>query len=179
MSPLQQVKHDRDNAFSTQKKDSPVREEIEKCIGEHKLIAYVEEDVHTLVTMKHITGLIAFLCTLTRDGKVIAQGSGASILNATTNRWMKRNVLSAFHSSIIDAVMKATKILGTLSPIDGVMTVGNIENLSVTPITEKQATYLQQLIQDNVPDIGERRKQEARIPHLSKQEASELIASYR
>jgi hypothetical protein len=175
MSPMQRVRWDRDNAFNTQVEDSPIRKEIEKHIGEYTFTVVVEEDTGTIATMRHVKGLVSFLCTLTRNGQVLAQGRGSSVLGGTS-KWMLRSIRSAYDSAVVDSVMRATKVLGTFIGVEN-----DVEKQEVasSPITEKQATYLLQLIQDNVADVGERRKQEARISSLSKQEASELIASYR
>ena len=74
--------------------ENPVRELMQKCLGTHSLVAVVEEDMQTLTAMKDTEGLICFLCTLTKDGRVISQGRGTALLNPS-GRFINRTVHSA------------------------------------------------------------------------------------
>ena len=49
--------------FDTRDKKHPAREEIERCVGTYNLTAVIEEDIQTQAIMRHVPGLISFLCT--------------------------------------------------------------------------------------------------------------------
>lgn len=166
-------------AYAIRKKESqdPVRELVQKCAGTYNLVAVVEEDVQTLTAMKHIDGLVAFMCTLLKDGRMIAQGRGSAKFNP---RFISRAVNTAFNSAISDSVIRATKVLDTLRNDAGIPDAygANTAELSV-PATDKQQEYLRQLIQINVEDDAERARRESQLSELTKQEASRMIESFR
>lgn len=169
--------------FDVQDKKHPVREEIERCVGNYNLTAVIEEDIQTQATMRHFPGLISFLCTLLKDGRVVAQGRGSAILSST-NKFLRRAVSSAFNSSVAEAAIKATKVLDTFrNPDDSAVSVALDEAYEARgrnefiPSTEKQKSYLFELIHTNIADEDERRRWESQIDQLSKDEASEAIQS--
>ena len=170
--------------FDTRDKKHPAREEIERCVGTYNLTAVIEEDIQTQAIMK-IPGLISFLCTLLKDGRVIAQGYGSSILSST-NKFFQRAVSSAFNSSLADATIRATKVLDTFrNPDKSAISTALDEAYEAKSrnefmgITEKQKSYLHELIQINVTDEDERNRWESQINELSKDEASEAIQSFK
>ena len=170
--------------FDTRDKKHPAREEIERCVGTYNLTAVIEEDIQTQAIMK-IPGLISFLCTLLKDGRVIAQGYGSSILSST-NKFFQRAVSSAFNSSLADATIRATKVLDTFrNPDKSAISTALDEAYEAKSrnefigITEKQKNYLFELIQTNVTEEEERRRWESQIDQLSKDEASEAIQSFK
>lgn len=182
ISPIQMIQK---KTFDVQDKKHPVREEIAKCVGTYNLTAVVEEDIQTQAIMKHIPGLISFLCTLLRDGKVIAQGYGSSILNSS-NKFLLRAVSSAFNSALADATIRATKVLDTFrNPDNSAVSTALNEAYEAKnrnefiPSTEKQKSYLFELIHTNIADEDERRRWESQIDQLSKDEASEAIQSFK
>lgn len=171
--------------FDIQDKKHPIREEIARCVGAYNLTAVVEEDFQTQTTMKHIPGLISFLCTLLKDGKVIAQGYGSSVLSSS-NKFLRRAVSSAFNSALADATIRATKVLDTFrNPDDSSVSEALNDAYEAknrnefVPITEKQKSYLFELIQTNIDDEEERRKWESQIDQLSRNEASEAIQNFK
>ena len=171
--------------FNVHDKKHPIREEIQKCVGTYNITAVVEEDIQTQAIMKHVPGLISFLCTLLKDGRVIAQGYGSSILSST-NKFLQRAVSSAFNSALADATIRATKVLDTFRNPDksAVSTALNEayearNRNEFIGITEKQKSYLQELIQVNVTDEDERNRWESQIDQLSKDEASEAIQNFK
>lgn len=161
----------------------PVREEIDRVLGSYSLTAEIREDTQTLATMKHIGGMIAFICSLSRDGKVIAEGRGATVLGPN-NKWLTRAVESAFNSALSDAVIRSTKVLGTF-----LSTAGSSVSLEEAytavekeknsePATDKQISYLRQLIQINVEDDQERDQWESQLGEMSKREACVAIEQF-
>ncbi len=161
----------RQEMFNLQDPKHPVREHIDACLGHHTLTAVVEEDMQTLAAMKHVEGLVAFLCTLVKDGKVIAQGRGSSVLGPNS-KFIQRAIGSAFNSALADAAIRATKVLDTFRG----KTAADVED---EPATEKQRDYLRQLIHTNVEDEEEREQLEAQIPEMTKSEASQAIENFR
>jgi ABC-type proline/glycine betaine transport system ATPase subunit len=165
--------------ISTNKKH-PVRQEIEKNIGTFNITASVVEDTQTLAELKHVEGLVAFICTLEKDGHVIAQGRGSSVLNPS-NRYISRAVHAAFNSSLSDAVIRATKVLDTLhpNPAAALEAPNGKEANAFEKATDKQRHYLSELIALNVQDEDEREKRQSQIADLTKSEASRMIESFR
>lgn len=148
----------------------PARTIIQSCLGEYDLKAIVEEDIRTSALMKHMPGLISFVCTLKLRDKVIAQGYGSSLLNQN-NRYVQRAVHAAMNSAVADSVIRATKVLGTLQD--------EVESMAATPlpsepITPPQLKYLRELAMQQL-DEDERESFLAELPELTKQEASQRI----
>ncbi len=173
----------REKPFDVQDKKHPVRQEIEKCIGRYNLTAVVEEDIATQTTMK-LPGLISFLCTLLKDGRVVSQGRGNSILNPT-NRFLQRAVASAFNSALADAAIRATKVLDTFRTSYEPNTSTTLDEAyrakeSVSGLaTDKQKSYLLELVSLNCTDEDERTRWETQIDEISKDEASAAIQSFK
>ncbi|MDO8571658.1 MAG: hypothetical protein Q7R79_03180, partial [bacterium] len=85
ISPLQfKPKHPielmREKAADTQDEDHPVRKEIQKVVGKYEMTAEVVEDKETLATLSR-PGIIAFLCTIKREGQIVGIGRGSAVLN--------------------------------------------------------------------------------------------------
>lgn len=171
-------------AFDVQDKRHPVRKLIQKNVGAMNFTATIEEDGQTLALFKHIHGLVAFVCTLKRDNEILAQGRGAAVLNRV-NRYVERTVYTAANASLIDAVVRATKVLDTLRLDTGSTIADNAVAETYKPvdgggnITEKQKNYLLELIDANVTDEDERNQWEGRVGGLSREEASEAIQSFK
>ena len=145
----------------------PARTIIESCLGEYDLKAIVEEDIRTSALMKHMPGLISFVCTLKLRDRVISQGYGSSLLNQS-NRYIQRAVYSAMNSAVADSVIRATKVLGTLQDEVEAMVATPMPS---EPITEPQMKYLRELAMQQL-DEDEREEFLAELPELTKQEAS-------
>jgi hypothetical protein len=176
------MKIDREQAFDLRGNDKHVAHElIQKHTGTYELKAVVEEDLQTLTAMKH-PGLISFLCTLLKGDRVIAQGRGHSILSPN-NRYLQRAVSYAFNSSLADAAYRATRVLDTFRNPEETDEASLEEAYKIkqsvdsVPATERQQDYLKQLIQENVQD-EEREQLLAQLGEMSKEEASEMIATF-
>ena len=181
-SPFPQVRNIKGNPFNAPPQKHPVREEMDKCMGTYAFTARIEEDAQTRSAMKHVGGLISFLCTLMKDGEIIAIGRGSSVLGPN-NRYLARAVQYACNSAVVDSVMQATKVMGTfLSLNQSVNALDEAYNArsaqEVEPASEKQLSYLSQLIQTNVEDEEEREQWQAQLHELTKDEASKAIQSF-
>ncbi len=161
----------RAKVYDVQDKANPIRAEIDKCIGTHTIKAVIEEDRQTLDTMG-VDGLVSFLCTMTKDGRVLSQGRGSAMIGPT-NRFFQRAVACAFNSALADAAIRATKVLDQLRDKSGAEEA--YEDSISEPATEKQREYLRQLIQTRVTDGDERRHWEAQLNSITKDAASEAI----
>ncbi|MDO8571436.1 MAG: hypothetical protein Q7R79_02055 [bacterium] len=166
----------RAKVFDVQEKTNPLREYIEKCVGTHTIKAVIEEDLQTIDVM-HADGLVSFICTLTKDGRVLSQGRG-SVIVGPNNRFIQRAVSCAFNSSIADAAIRASKVLDQVRDKSAIEEESANESLS-EPATEKQREYLQQLIRVKVTDEDERRRWESQLGELTKDAASAAIQSFK
>lgn len=160
--------------YNLQNEHHPAREAIEQCLGNHTLTAVVEEDLQSLAAMKHVDGLVAFLCTLVKDGRVISQGRG-SVVIGPNNRFIGRAIGSAFNSALADAAIRATKVLDTFRA----KTEGDDNYDSPELATDKQREYLRQLIHSNIENEDEREKWESQLSELTKSEASKAIENFK
>jgi len=171
-SPYQAMRED---AVNIKSKDHPVADEVRKCVGTYELKAVVEEDSQTLAALQ-TDNLVAFLCTLKREGIPLAQGRGSVVISPTTNRFYQRAIAAAFNSALADAAIRATKVLDLVRkrPVGG----GDIDQLNDNaPATEKQRALLNQLLYDRVQNKSEREKWLGQVPTISRFDASELIAN--
>lgn len=160
----------------------PLREEIEKNIGTFNLTATIEEDNNTLSLFKHVPGpIIAYICTLRKGTEIVGIGRGSAILSRI-NKFVDRAVRYAFNASVIDSVVNSTKALDALYlkglsqkdiPILNEQT--NEVDYTSDLATDKQKSYLRELINININDEKERSGWESQIEELTREEASEKI----
>ena len=162
-------------ALDTQNKDHPIQEEIHKSLGTFTFSATFERDTHSLEIFKNIPGIVCYICTLRKGDQVIGEGRGTAVLGKV-NKYLERTVRYAFNSSLIDAVARSTKMIDALY-LDGPAVEEEMKVVE-NPITDKQKSYLTELIKNNVDDEGERNRWMLDIPKLSKDEASEAIQSF-
>lgn len=152
----------------------PVQNEVAKRIGEYKLVATFTEDTETKQTFKHVPGLIAFLCTLQKDGNVIAVGRGSAFLSRM-NRYIERTIDTAFNASLVDAVVRGTKVIDALNsgPLTSPQEIGT-PYTGFDGITDKQKSYLETLI----GNLGDEEQQEwlNRLDVMTRDEASAAIS---
>jgi len=165
-----------------------VRGEVNKLLGTYQFSATFEVDSQTASTLKHIPGLIAFLCTIKKGDQVVGQGRGTAVINQV-NRFIVRTINFAFNAALIDAVVRSTKILDVFRP-DSVphpwtstgsapSSAYKVQDEESDIATPKQIEYLRQLIQVNVDEDDEREGMEAQLSELTKSEASKMIESFR
>jgi hypothetical protein len=165
-----------------------VRDEVKKLLGTFEFSATFEVDTQTVSTLKHIPGLIAFLCTIKKGDKVIGQGRGTTVINQV-NRFIVRTINYAFNAALIDAVVRSTKILDVFRP-DAIQhpwteashapsNTYKVQGEEVSDVaTPKQIDYLRQLIQVNVGEEDEREGMESQLSELTRAEASNMIKSF-
>src|SRR3989344_1987016 len=129
--------------------NSVVQEEIKKNIKTYSLTAEFTEDIQTLQAFKHINGVIAFLCTLKKDGQVIGFGRGMSVISSQ-NRFLEKAVTFSANAALIDSVVRASKIIDITQVDFGNQNTFSIPNKpygtkeveEFIPITDKQKNFL-------------------------------------
>ncbi|MDP3725686.1 MAG: hypothetical protein Q8R36_00635 [bacterium] len=78
----------------------------EKLASLFQLVAVFWKDIETMESFKTIDGLVAYKCTLTKNGVIVAEGRGAAVLkehNGCPNTTIKLCEKRAFVSAIIRA----------------------------------------------------------------------------
>ncbi len=182
LSPFHKQMQDKSFDYSNPK--NPVHQEIKKNVGTFNFTATIEQDTQTLNRFKHIKGLIAFLCTLKRDGKVIGEGRGSATLNQM-NKFIERTIRYAFNASLIDAIVRSVKSLDTLTiePNKLQATPFSVKDLdkkeTTEMITDNQKRYLTELVYTNVTDDESIAKWENNLRDFTKVEASEAIQNFK
>ncbi len=152
----------------------PIKSEIAKNLGTFSFCAIFEEDHEAIAAFKN-EGLIAYRCILkTADGqRTLGIGHGINVLSAE-NRYLSKSVKWAHSGAFIAAVTNAVKF----PTLDGVPVsdfgVGNSEIASAFMATEKQKSYLKELIMD-LPEEEGREELLANVDSMTKEDASELI----
>ena len=155
-----------------------VQDEIKKNIKVLSLTAEFTEDKQTLDAFRHINGIIAFLCTLKKDGQVIGFGRGMSVVSKM-NRFMEKTINYASNAALIDAVVRAAKVLDVMHiDFDQQSNVsvpsevyGMKENQNFVPISPKQRGYLLKLLESSGAEENELNE----VDELSRSEAASRI----
>lgn len=160
-----------------------------KHVGTYDLTATFKEDTATTSMFKHIPGLIAFVCTIEQSGKIIGIGRSNAVISETS-KYFDRVIQTAWSYSLIDAVSKMTRTVDTLrtnpskqsydyekeAMIDDAYKAR--DSRGVEMITEKQKSYLLELIHTNITREDERARRESEITEFTKEEASRAIQSF-
>ena len=165
-------------SFDISRDEHPVQKEIRKVVGSYQLAIDITIDTDTLAKLGHIKGLVALIAEVRRNGVVIGEGRGTAVLNRQ-NRFIERTVHSAFNSALLGAVAQSTKALDALVGYNPSDTGDSVEAITDEGITDKQKSYLFELIQTNVADEDERNRWQSQIDGLTKDEASEAIQSFK
>lgn len=181
-----------EKTFRVRDKKSPVQEEVEKNTGTFNLTVDVKEDKETISSFKHIPNLISFITTLKNENsEIVGIGRGSAVINRL-NKFVERTVRFAFNASLIDAVVRSTKILDALY-----ITPVSQENIDVPDeadlegrdkpaffgeedmpkvATEKQRAFLNRLIDEKCDDsTKEEYLGQLNSPYLSNFDCSQLI----
>lgn len=159
----------------------PLKNEVARNTGSFNLSVTVEEDVATKSQFNHINGFVGFITTIKRDGVVLGIGRGSTILNKM-NKYVERGMRFAYGGSLIDAITRSVRTLDDLFLKTNTQDNSGFLNeetneIDYTPelATDRQKSYLRQLISLNVIDEEEREQWESHLEELTKDEASEKI----
>jgi|GEM_PF-2822473 hypothetical protein len=151
----------------------PARDEVKKLCGNPFTIQVnFQEDTDTVNHFPHVPGLIGILCTLKKDGQVLAFGRSCAVFSRL-NKFVDRTISSALNGAFLSASNNAVKILESIR-------VGSseMEETGEEPeMTDKQKKFLMQL----VLEIGNPETREEYLTQInsgmSRYDASELISS--
>ncbi|MDO8451305.1 MAG: hypothetical protein Q7S76_00365 [bacterium] len=149
LKPQHPIELMREKAKDVQDGEHPARKEIQRVVGTYQMTAEVVEDKETLATLSR-PGVIAFLCTIKREGQIIGIGRGSAVLNQM-NKFISRTVHAAFNYSLLSAVAQSTRALDALIDPRGDMSLESADAVQ-EPITDKQKSYLTELVQKKVRD---------------------------
>jgi len=159
-----------------------VRDEVKKLLGTHQFTATFEEDTQTATALKHIPGIVAFLCTIKRGDKILGQGRGTTAINQV-NRFIVRTINFAWNASLVDAIVRSTKILDVFRPDAIPHPWSKIQPQKQEdyggdePITAKQKELLTSLICQHVGNEDEQERRLQEVESLSKDDAGEMISN--
>lgn len=171
--------------YKTRERIDPIQEEITKNAGSFNLTIVTEQDFETMKLFKNIPGFVAFKTTLSKDNQLLSIGYGSAVLNRL-NKFVERTVLFAKNSSLIDAMVRSTKILDALSIMPNQKDLEDkdlegrdfqasyTEDLPQT-CTEKQRNFLSKLVEKCDEEDKEEYLDALSSPYLSKFQCSELI----
>ena len=140
----------KEKAANVQDVEHPARKEIQRVVGTYQMTADVVEDKETLATLSR-PGVIAFLCTIKRDGQIIGIGRGSAVLNQM-NKFISRTVHAAFNYSILSAVAQSIRALDNMIDPHGDMSLESAEAVQ-EKITDKQKSFLTTLVQKKIKDV--------------------------
>lgn len=184
------------DCYTIKGKRSLAKGGAEKLASIYGLSATFERDNQTMEAFAGVSGLIAYVCNLSRSGAVQGQGRGASTLEeqgSDPNKAIKMAQKSAF----IDAVIRTTGLSDIFTQ--------DVENAPARygrasrpdpedeeeeeeeqgghqtedpPITAKQVQLLSNLIMQNVQDEDRREEYLSQVEGLTRQEASDHISEF-
>ncbi len=158
----------------------------EKLCQIYGLTASFERDYDSLQSFPETKGVVIFKCTLRRaDGSVVGEGRGASTLeknNGDINKCLKL----AEKSSMICATLRSTFLssdftqdLEDMPSLGGPVQIEEVARANeALMISDRQKSYLTQLLYDNINDENEREESLNSLTTLTRHEASEMIASF-
>ena len=163
--------------FQARPKLDPVQQAIEQNETKFSLEISIEEDKETALQLKDLPGpIIAYKCTVRKGPQILGVGRGSNILSKI-NKWVDRSVRYTLNASIIDSIIQSVKALDVLYLKDNGEVLTQ-ETIGIDYASDKQKSYLRELIRSNVFDEGKRKYWESQIDLLTKDEASEKIQSF-
>ncbi|MEI6296501.1 MAG: hypothetical protein WCO84_02525 [bacterium] len=154
----------------------------EKLCGVYSLTATFTRDNETMIAFQSIPGLIAYICTLYRNGEVMGQGRGASTLEKNEGD-PNKTIKMAQKSAYIDSTIRATGLsdlfsqdLEDMQPVQ----IKKVEAPKEIPlITPRQKELLTSLIKRNSHNEKDRANWLSELEGgMTKAEASDMISSF-
>lgn len=149
IKPQHPIERMQEKAANVQDEEHPARKEIQRVVGTYEITAEVIEDKETLATLSR-PGVIAFLCRIKRDGQIVGIGRGSAVLNQM-NKFISRTVHAAFNHALTSAIVQSTRALDAMIDPYGDISLESSEAVQ-EPITDKQKSYLTELVSKKVRD---------------------------
>ncbi len=163
-SPIQNTIDIRDN-------NHPVRKEISKLCGTFNFSVTFEEDIETFNSLSNqVPGIVAILCTLSKDNQVIAYGRSLSVFS-NINKYVSKTISSAINGAFLSATNNATKLFESLN-------ITKSDKPIVELATDKQKNYLKQLLEEKETDEDVKERWFANFDTLTKEDASDAIKQF-
>ncbi len=154
------------------------------------LTSKFEKDSETLSSFTNAKDIIAFKCMLFRpDGSLAGEGRGSASLSTNGND-PNKTIKMAEKSSFLSAVIRSTnmsawftmdldespefreQVVQTVKEVEPVRTDGPLM------ATDRQLSYLRELIHSNLSDEDQRENALNSLETVSRYEASEMISSF-
>jgi len=160
-----------------------LEEAVKSKLGTITITAEVLEDSDTIRELQ-VSNIVAFLCKISVNGRVIAIGRGSSIITPSF-KIIERVVGSACSSALIDGFVRSARSIESLNLATRLPNSNppelkaRYEEPESEPATEKQINYLRQLITINESDEDVRENKLSTLETITKEEASSWIESYR
>lgn len=176
------------DVFNVSNKNHPIKELIQKYTGIYNLTATFEEDKETAQKLSHFSGVVAFICTIRKNGQVVGIGRSHNILSPN-NKFLGKVINASFSYSFIDAISKTTRAMDTFLvdqniPTQSVVATTDSNYVSKDSyesemITEKQRSYLLELVNtSSIISDEEKNHWSSTVDDLTKDEASNAIKSF-
>ncbi len=159
-----------------------LEEAIKSKLGRITISAEVLEDSDTICELQ-VPNIVAFLCKISVNGRVIAIGRGSSIITPQF-KVIERVVGSACSSALIDGFVRSARSIESLNLATRLPNSqppelkAKYEEPETTPATDKQLNFLRQLINTRIVDEDEREAKLSALENVSKDDASDMIQSF-
>lgn len=174
--PSYQVASDADNAHPA---EATIHKLLSGYEGTYGIKAEFTKDEDSMRLFKRDKSIvIGFICTLyDENGRCLSQGRGLSFISFQGEKYIQRAILYARNASLIDCVMRASKLSTVFSGDDKEEgSRGGDGNYYLPPDnqpSEKQISYLKNLI-ETLP-AEEQNDLLTRLPQMNKYDVSQLI----
>jgi len=158
---------------------NPVRQILAKlCQTQYALSATFSPDTGIMSVLK-TPGLIAVKCELSLQGKgLVGIGHGSTAISKL-NKGLDRALYSCLNGALMSAINSACKSLDVIRLEGGQGQLGEaykaVRGEETQPATDKQKSYLRELILLNAEDDTDRQQRINQISELTKEEASQQI----
>lgn len=185
-SPYQVAKK---HPFDISSSNHPVRKEIMKHVGKFDLTVAFREDVEMAGLLK-TQGLIAFICEVSQNGKILGVGRSNSLISETS-KYFEKVIQSSRDYSLVDAISKLVRATDTLKvntskPSYDYQKEAMIDDAykardsyrKEEMATEKQKSFLLQLIHTNITNKDELALRSSQVDEFTRSEASHAIQAF-
>lgn len=175
----------------------------EKLASIYGLTAAFKKDAETLESFRVVDGLVAYVCSLYHDGKIVGEGRGAAMLKNNGND-VNKTIKMSQKSAYLDSIIRTTGLSDIFTQDLENMPPENIQPTAVktniddwdnpdipyerveakeeigaetepVPITERQKEYLTDLAMQNLDDGKEKEEYLASIDSMTRTDASDSI----
>ena len=173
------VKQAQEKVLNMNDEQNPVRQILAKlCQTQYALSATFSPDTGIMSVLK-TPGLIAVKCELSLQGKgLVGIGHGSTAISKL-NKGLDRALYSCLNGALMSAINSACKSLDVIRLEGGQGQLGEaykaVRGEETQPATDKQKSYLRELILLNAEDDTDRQQRINQISELTKEEASQQI----